>query len=190
MSKEQRIKNIHSLDEILNYIKPVENKKDLIVFLDWDDTLVNPDTHKLIEPKIAKELFSYLIENRIFYCIITGRFPNCISEKRNLNKIKRNIERTIFPVLKSLGVPVDKYSTDEHKKTIYEINENEKCIGILYMGIFFSEKKGKTILNYLKQTGINKNKIILVDDYEPYLKEVTSFDNNIEVFRRIVPYKK
>lgn len=184
-----RIQDVNSLSDILNYIRNVENKKDLIIFLDWDDTLVNPNKNKLIEPKVAKELFKYMIDNRIFYAIITARFYDTVcTNKRNLNKIRNNIETTIHPILNELGVPVNLFATDEHKKTIYKINnEKNKCVGILYMGIFFSEKKGQTIKNYLRQTGINKNKIVFVDDYEPYLTETTLSVPNIEAFRRIVP---
>lgn len=187
-----KIRNISSLSYILNYLKNIENKKDLIVFLDWDDTLVNPDKDKLIEPVIIKELFKYMIDNRIFYAIITGRFYDtvCDDKRRNINEIQYNIQTTMSPILRSLGVDIDRYSTDEHKQTVYKIN-NEKgvCVGILYMGIFFSGRKGDTIKNYLRQTGIKKSKIIFVDDYEPYLTETTTSIPEIEAFRRIVPYK-
>lgn len=184
-----KIRNISSLDYILNYLKSIENKKDLIVFLDWDDTLVNPDNDKLIEPEITKNLFRYMIDNRIFYAIITGRFYDsvCDDKKRNVFEIQHNIQTTISPVLRQLGVDIDKYSTNEHKQTVYKIfNENNGCVGILYMGIFFSGRKGDTIKNYLRQTNIKKGKIIFVDDYEPYLTETTTSVPNIEAFRRMI----
>lgn len=187
-----KIRNISSLDYILNYLKSIENKKDLIVFLDWDDTLVNPDHDKLIEPEITKELFKYMMDNKIFYAIITGRFYDtvCDDKKRNVFEIQHNIQTTMSNILKELGVDIDKYSTNEHKQTVYKIfNENNNCVGILYMGIFFSGRKGDTIKNYLRQTNIKKGKIIFVDDYEPYLTETTASVPNIEAFRRMVSYK-
>jgi len=102
-----KIRNISSLDYILNYLKTIENKKDIIVFLDWDDTLVNPDNDKLIEAEITKELFKYMIDNRIFYAIITGRFYDtvCDDKKRNVFEIQNNIQKTIKSYYKCAIIP-------------------------------------------------------------------------------------
>lgn len=185
------IRNISSLDHILTYLKSVKDKKDLIVFFDWDDTLVNPDYDTIIEPEITKELFNYMITNRIFWAIITGRFYNtvCDDKQRNIFDIQSNIQRTMAPTLRKLGVDIDKYMTAEHKETVYKINdEYGNCVGILYMGIFFSGRKGDTIKNYLRQTGIRKSTIVFVDDYEPYLIETTTSLPTVMAFRRMVPY--
>ena len=185
-----KIKNINTLDDVLSYLKTIENKDDVTVWLDWDDNIVNGDDNQLIEPDVAKELFSYMINNKIFFSIITGRFYNtvCDETKRNIFDIQHNITTTIFPVLNQLGINVNNYLTNRIKQTIDKIyNYKGKCIGILYMGIFFSGNKGETINHYLRQAGISKNIKIFVDDYEPYLIEVTSSVPDIIAFR-MKPY--
>jgi len=57
------------------------------------------------------------------------------------------------------------------------------------MGIFFSSRKGETIKNYLRQTGIKKKDVLFIDDYEPYLIETTRSFPMIKAYRRLVPYK-
>lgn len=186
-----KIRNITSLEHILSYLKELENKNDVIIFFDWDDTIVSPDHNTILEPEITKELFSYMLQNKIFFSIITGRFYNtvCDDKKRDLSDIQINIQETIFPVLKQLNINTDVYLSDEHKKIVYKIyDEHKKCVGILYMGIFFSSRKGDTIKNYLRQTNIQKSKILFIDDYEPYLIETTTSLPSIEAFRRMVTY--
>lgn len=181
------IRDISSLKEVLEYIKTVKNKDDLIIFFDWDDTLVNPDYDNIIEPKITKELFDYIKENKIFYSIITGRFYDtvCDENRRNIYEMESNIVETMHPSLIELGVDVSRCITPQFKKTVNRIvDENGKCVGVLYMGIFFTGDKGKTIKNYLRMVKMRKKTIIFVDDYEPYLTEVTSFLPTVKAFRR------
>lgn len=185
------IKNISSLNYILNYLKSINNKNDVIVFFDWDDTLVNPDNDAIIEPEITKELFDYMTDNQIYWSIITGRFYNtvCDDNKRNIFDIQANIQQTMAPILRKLGVEIDIYMTNEHKQNVYKIYDNKgECVGILYMGIFFSGRKGDTIKNYLRQRGIKKSEILFIDDYEPYLVETTTSLPTVTAFRRKVPY--
>jgi acid phosphatase class B len=181
------IKNISSLNDILIYLKSIKNKDDVIVFFDWDDTLVNPDYDTIIEPQITKELFKYMLENKIHFSIITGRYYNtvCNDKKRDLVDMHRNIVDTIYPSLRKLGVDVDKYMTPFYEGYVNKIYDPYYiCVGVLYMGIFFTGRKGETIKNYLEQTGISKKHIIFVDDYEPYLEEITSTIPTIEAYRR------
>lgn len=185
------IKNISSLDYILKYLESIDDSSGVAVFFDWDDTLVNPDYDTIIEPEITRKLFDHLKENRIFYAIITGRFHDtvCDDMKRNIFDMKHNIIHTIHPSLKKLGVNVDRYLTDEYTKTIYKIyNKYGECVGVLYMGIIFTGRKGETIKNYFLQTGINKPHTLFIDDYEPYLIETTSSMPTIKAFRRMVGY--
>jgi hypothetical protein len=187
------ITNIQSLSSVLTYLKGLNNPNDAIVFLDWDDTLVNPDYDRIIEPKITKELFDYMRNNQIFYSIITGRFQDtvCDDMKRNIFDMQRNIIQTIFPALDKLGIDTDKYNHDLFKQNPYKIyNEKGKCVGILYMGIFFSGTKGAAIKNYLRQTKIIKKEIIFVDDYEPYLYETTTSLSQVTAFRRLTNYSR
>ncbi len=185
------ITNIYSLDSVLSYLKGLKNNNDVIVFLDWDDTLVNPDYDKIIEPEITKELFDYMRNKQIFYSIITGRFQDtvCDDMKRNIFDMQRNIIQTIFPILNKLGIDTNKYHHDLFKQNPYKIYDDKgKCVGVLYMGIFFSGTKGAAIKNYLRQTNIKKNQIIFVDDYEPYLYETTTSLPHIRAFRRLNNY--
>jgi hypothetical protein len=184
------IKDITSLQEVLTYLQSIEDPNDVAIFLDWDDSLVNPDYDNIIEPEITKKLFDYMQNKGIFFAIITGRFYDtvCDDTKRNIFDMQHNIIHTMFPSLKKLGVNVDRQQTSEFKNTIYKIyNESGICVGVLYMGIFFTGKKGETIKNYLRQTGIKKNIILFVDDYEPYLIETTSSLPNIIAYRRLKP---
>jgi len=185
------IKNTRTLEDVLSYLKTVKDKSRVMVFMDWDDTLVNPDYDTIIEPEATKRLFDYMHQNRIFYSIITGRFwtTSCDDTKRNLFDMQHNIIGTMFPSLKKLGVDTDKYTTDEFKRTIYKVHTTAgECVGILYMGIFFSGQKGKTIKNYIRQTGLDLDKVLFIDDYEPYLIETTTSFPQVTAYRRITPY--
>ena len=181
------IRDIYSLNEVLSYIKTVENKDDLIIFFDWDDTLVNPDYDNIIEPEVTKELFDYIRKNKIFYSIITGRFYDtaCDENKRNIYEMEHNITTTMHPQLIELGVDISRCITPQFKQTVNRIvDENGNCIGVLYMGIFFTGNKGQTINNYLRMVKMRKKIILFVDDYEPYLTEVTSSVPTVKAFRR------
>ncbi len=174
------IKDIKSLKEVLNFIKTQSN--DITVWLDWDDNIIDATNDKVIEPRITKQLFKYLTDNRIWYGIITGRFSDIICKPEPyLDEIKDNLEKTIFPILDKLGVKTSRFGQND-----FEIisDENGKCIGILYMGVFFSGDKGLTIRNFLKDTKFENSTKIFVDDYDPYLFEVTSTIPDIVAFRR------
>lgn len=165
-----RVTNISSLATVLEYIKKVDNPDDIIIFFDWDDTLVNPDYDNIIEPEITKELFNYMKDHKIFYSIITGRYHDtvCDEYKRNIFDMQKNIIQTIYPCLNKLGIDTTKYLSEVFKQHLDKIyDEKGKCIGILYMGIFFSGTKGAAIKNYLRQAGLKKKEIIFIDDYEP-----------------------
>lgn len=182
-----KIKNIYSLHDIYQRLTEIEDSEDVIVFLDWDDTLVNPDTNRIIEPKETKELINYMRSRKIYFAIITGRFYTtvCDENARNINEIKQNIINTMHPSFRLLGIDTSKYLSSLYTDTIYSItNEHNECVGILYMGLFFSGKKGEAIKNYLRQTGITKKHILFVDDYDPYLKETVSNVPNVEAYRR------
>lgn len=185
------IRDISSLNDVLTYIKSAKNLKDLAVFFDWDDTLVNPDYDTIIEPNVTRELFGYMKRNNIFHCIITGRFCDyvCDDKKINLDDMKHNIVNTIYPSLNDLGVDTTEYLKPEYTNTLYKIyNKYNIPVGVMYMGIIFTGKKGETMKNYFRQLGINKNHVLFVDDYEPYLIETTSSFPTIKAFRRHVSY--
>lgn len=191
MSSYSKIINIRSLNDILLYLQRLGNTKNVCVWLDWDENIINSSTNEIIEPEVTRKLFDYMISNEIFFSIITGRFHDtvCNDNTRVLKDMEYNIVYTIFPVLKKLGVYADKFVTPESKKHIYKIGTSRgKCVGVLYMGIIFSGNKGQTIKNYLRQTKIKSTHNIFVDDYEPYLTEATKSFPEMTVFRRYVPY--
>ena len=185
------IKTITSLDHVLKYLEKIEDPTSVAVFFDWDDTLVNPDHDNIIEPEVTKKLFDHLKTHQIFYAIITGRFHDtvCDDNKRNIFNMKHNMINTIYPSLQKLGVNTDRYLSDEYTNNIYKIrNERGECVGVLYMGIIFTGRKGETIKNYFRQTGIKRDEVLFVDDYEPYLIETTSSMPSIKAFRRKTGY--
>lgn len=186
------IDNINSLKVVHDYLKSIRNKSSVCVFFDWDDTIIDPDTNILLEPKATKELFDYMVENRIFFSIITARFYNVVcsksKRKKYLKDIYYNVVNTMHPILESLGLNVSFYQTPDIVKEPMEIiNENGSCTGILYMGIFFSSKKGETIKNYLRMSNIKNKKILFIDDYEEYLLETTSSIQDVKAYRRFKP---
>ncbi len=187
-----KIININTLDDVLCHLKQTKDKHKISVWLDWDENIINSSNDTLIEPEVTKELFRHMLDNKIFFSIITGRFYEtaCDEKRRNIFDMQANIIGTIYPVLSKLGVDTGRFSTDLHKQSIYKIyNKYGRCIGILYMGIFFSHEKGSTIDNYLKQTKLDLPIKIFVDDYEPYLIEATTSVPDLVTFRRHVPYQ-
>lgn len=186
-----KIRNIRSLQTVLDYIKSVKDKSDLIVFIDIDDTFINSDNNTIIEPKVTKELFDYMLKNKIYFSIITGRFHDtaCDDNKRNLTDMYNNIIYTIYPTLVKLGLDVSEYLTEEVRRTVYKIfNDKEECVGILYMGIFFTGRKGETIKNFIEKNNLPYKNILFIDDYEPYLIEATTSYPKIKAYRRMIPY--
>ena len=186
-----RIKDITTLESVLSHLKSISNPSDIIVWLDWDDNIIDVDTNKVIEPEITKEMIRYMTDNGIHYSFITGRFYDsaCDDEKRHLGDMRHNITTTMYPVMRSLGIDTKPLETNNQAaRTVYKVSdENGKCVGILYMGIFFSGEKGKTIKNFLRQTATNKKYKIFVDDYEPYLTEVTESVPDILAYPRRFP---
>ena len=186
-----KIKDIYTFNTVLDYLKTIKDKSKISVWLDFDDNIINVDNDTIIEPEATKKLIDYMTKNRIFYCVITGRFhdTSCSDKKRNVFDMQYNIINTMYPTMRQLGIPVDNFNTDKHKQTVYKIyNLNKRCVGILYMGIFFSGEKGATIENYLRQTGLKLPIKIFVDDYEPYLTEAVRNCPNLIAFRRHYPY--
>jgi hypothetical protein len=190
-SSYSAIKDINSLQSIHDYIKGRPDKSKIYLFLDFDDCLVNPDTNRIIEPKVTKDLFKYLIDNEIYFAVITGRFWDtvCDDKKRNLVEMQHNIVTTMYPALLELGMDLGDCLTLECMKKFNKIyNDKGECVGILYMGIFFTGQKGATIKSYIENYGLPHSEILFVDDYEPYLKETTTSYPKVKAFRRNVPY--
>ena len=191
-----RVINVYSLKELHDLLEEYsdEDRKKLFVYFDIDETLVvpHPENEKkdiLIEEEITKELFSYLQKHRIYFSLVTARFYDtvCNSRKRSLPEIEENIETSIFPILEQLGINIDAYKNPDLKDKTHLIkNHNGKCVGVLYKGIIFGDKKGEIIKHYRKEFGFDKSHpiAIFIDDYEPYLKNVVRHVPEAIVLRR------
>jgi len=177
---------IYTLKNVLSHLQGTKNIKDTIVFLDWDDTLVNPDNDKIIEPRITKQLFDYMLKNKIFFCIITARFWDsvCDDNKRNLFAMQENVEETMHPIIEKLGMNIDSYKSFESQNNYFKVfDEKNECVEILYMGIFFTGNKGDVIKHYSNMIG--KKHKVFVDDYPIYLNDVITKNPDIVAFKRM-----
>ena len=169
------IPSISSLSELHEYVKKHPKKDEIFIFFDFDMTLINDMKDTLLEPQITKDLFKYLQDHGIYHAVVTARFYDtvCNKSKRNLQDMEENIFETIHPILEELGMDLNVYKGEDLKDTVMELfNDKRKCVGILYRGIFFGDKKGEIIKHFLKNSGVNKEHIIFVDDYDPYLDNV------------------
>ena len=166
---------IHSLRELHDYLESHPNKQDVFVFFDFDLTLIDDDKDVLLEPEVTKDLFRYLRDNKIEHCIVTARFYDtvCNDDTRELVNMDYNIKHYIHPILEQLGLNVKPYQSKKLKNVIHKIhNHNGECVGVLYRGIFFGDRKGEIIKHYLEKYPIKKSHTIFVDDYDPYLANV------------------
>ena len=188
-SSYERIININTLDDVLTYIKGIDKPNNVAVWLDWDENIINSDSNTVIEPQVTENLIKYMQDNDLFFSVITGRFWDtvCDDKLRSLEDMQYNIIYNMYPVMKQLGIDTEKFNNDYYKNNVYKIFDGTQCVGVLYMGILFTGQKGKSIKNFLRQTGINKNINIFVDDYEPYLYETTTSFPSIIAFRRRYP---
>ena len=171
------IPTMYSLKELHDYIIEHPEKHEIFVFFDFDLTLIDDENDVLLEPQVTKDLFKYLRDNGIYHCIVTARFYDsaCDDKKRNLEDMEHNIKYYIHPILEELGMDVSNYKTHETRHVSHKIqNEEGECVGLLYKGIMFGERKGEIIKHYLRQTEIRKAHPIFIDDYEPYLEHVKS----------------
>lgn len=189
-----KIKTIYTLKELHDLLEKHEDKNRLMIFLDLDLTIIrgsddNEEIDVLIEPQVTKDLFSYIISNKIYFSFVTARFHDtvCNSKKRNLREIEENIYSTIFPVLEQLGLDLSHYKQKKLEDRYHVVkNDKGRCVGILFRGIFFSSKKGDIIKHYRKEFGLDKSHphTIFVDDHETYLKSVVKHVPDCVVLRR------
>lgn len=188
---DDEISNIYSLSELHNYVKSHPNQKNLIIFFDLDDTLINPDNETVLEIKESRALIKFLQKNQIPSWFITGRYYDtiCDPRKRDLKDMEHNVHHTIFPLLNKIGIDITNYNNKREREKFAEIkNEKNKCIGLFYMGIFFSGDKGATMKSILNMTQNQHKEVIFIDDYEPYIKEVKKNLPTATIFRRVPPY--
>jgi hypothetical protein len=189
-----KIETIYSLRELKNILEKHDNKDKLMIYFDIDLTLIEDNEENkevLIEPEETKKLFDYILKNGILFSFITARFHDtaCNKKKRNLEAMKKDIDESIFPMLEEIGLDIRLHKNKELEKECYPIkNKGNKCVGILYRGIFFSSKKGETIKHYHKNSGLEKTHpyIIFVDDLDYYLEGVArNVPNALTLKRKI-----
>lgn len=181
------IPTVHSLKELHDYLISHPNKEDIFVFFDFDLTLIDDEKDVLLEPEVTKDLFRYLREAGIYHCIVTARFYNtvCDDDTRELECMDYNIKHYIHPILEQLGMEVHEYQTKDLDKVVHKIyNDDGECVGVMYRGIFFGDKKGEIIKHYLEQSPFNKSQAIFIDDYDPYLENVKSHMPSALVIKR------
>lgn len=189
----KKFETIYSLKAIHDLVKKYEEKgeKDkIIIFFDLDLTVIHDKgdgVDVLIEPKISKELFSYLYNNNIWFSFVTARFHDAVCVKRKREKIMNEIDENllkIHKIFKELGLETDDFMNNNNTEVLYE---NGKCIGIIRKGIILSGKKGKALKSYMKMHNIENSRTpIFVDDFDRYLKSVSKEIPNSLIFRRSV----
>ena len=192
---KKNIQTIYSLRELHNLLENTEEKDKLMVFFDLDLTLVKPHPENeeldvLIEPELTKELFDYIRKHDIGFVFITARFYDtvCNQRKRDLKNIESNLFRTIFPLLEGhLEMDISEHKKEEIGDEFHIIkNEKDKCVGIIFRGVIFGDKKGEIIKHYKKKYGFDQTHpiTIFVDDYEPYIKNVSKHVPEAIILRR------
>lgn len=166
---------VYSLKELHQYLENHPNKKDVMVFFDFDLTLIDDDKDVLLEPQVTKDLFKFLRDNGIDHCVVTARFYDtvCSDKTRELPAMDFNIKHYIHPILEQLGLDVNPYKGKDLKNVVHKIhNDKGECVGVLYRGIFFGDRKGEIIKHYLEEAPFKKSHTIFIDDYDYYLDNV------------------
>lgn len=185
--KKGRITTTFTFQDLLSYLQQIEDKSSIAVYIDFDDCIINAHTDEILELDIARKLFDYMTQNDIIFRIVTGRYQDtvCNNTTRNLYDMERCIRATMFPIFEELGLNVDEHKNEQ--KTCHLVLEDDKTVGILYMGIYFGGNKG-SIINYdlqqLKEDNYDIKHKIFIDDYEPYLKSVMKYNPDMISFRR------
>jgi hypothetical protein len=185
-------KTIYSLRELHDLVENHDEPHRMIIFFDIDLTIVKEKddySDMLIEPEITKDLFAYLIDNRINFCFVTARFHDtvCDHKTRDLVEMKDNIEGSIFPILEELGIDLTPYRTPAADKEVYYLeNGKGEIVGVLYKGIFFGARKGEIIKHYRKEMGLDMTHphTVLVDDLMENLEGAKQHVPNIILLKR------
>ena len=179
---------IKSLGQVLPWIE--KNNNNVMVFVDWDQTIVKNNTNIPLDIADAKKFFSFLEKHNVPWRILTGRFSNYVCNsnqedlKFGLNIMATSIEKYMYSALDTIGARKD-FNTDP--STYVELTLEGKCVGISYMGILFGTQKGAIIKSFMETFGNDsrlKNKIpILIDDNLDFLHNAQKY--NIQTFQKL-----
>ena len=184
----QRDEKVRKLSEILPWIKGNEDR--VIVFLDWDQTIVKNSTSSLLDVNDAKKFFGYLDERRIPWRILTGRFSNYVCNpnqkevEHGLSIMKRSILEYMYKALDEIGTRKD---FNQDPSTYVPMMLNDQCVGMSYMGILFGTDKGGVIKSFMENFGNDKRVVdripILVDDNVDFINNAKKY--GIQTFQKI-----
>lgn len=181
--KREKI-NLYEIETLKQLVKYLEEHKpeEIIVFLDWDQTIVESGTNNIIEPEETKTLFNFLKKRKIPFYIITARFWKNILFPETLNKheLEKSIRETMHKPLGKLDIQI------EENPDIYHVMDNEDIVGIYYLNILFGAEKGKIIKNFLAaHPEFEKKQVIFVDDHHGYLENVSKHVvSSINIYRK------
>lgn len=101
--------------------------------------------------------------------------------------MKDNIESTLFPIFREIGIDISIYDTPEADRNVYYIENNKnEIVGVLYKGIFFGDRKGEIIKNYLNTMGLETlyPHVVLIDDLIENLENARKHVPNIILLKR------
>jgi hypothetical protein len=193
---------IRTLTQLKDQLEMLPNKSDVVVFFDWDDTLVKSSTKDVLEPAVTKALFKYLDDNIEWY-VLTGRgnYTDKILALDDCNKTPERVEQCnryyfdmmersttgyMYPALADMGVeiPAD-LPAPVDPNTYQYIKLGDDIVGIVYMGILYSTDKGRAIEGFMQQNAIDKNFVFFVDDNPTFLKQVQQQNPLYIVLKRI-----
>lgn len=170
--------NIFSLKQLQSYLQSLSPSK-IIIFFDWDDTIVYSGTSTLIEPQITRNLLDYIQAANIDFVIITGRFWKSALHDAflNIQSIHESIDDSMVPPLAELGLNVNS------RGNVNFVYDGEDRIGIYYRNILFGSEKGRIIKNFLESTD-QYDHVLFVDDSNLYLTNVASYLPNAKIIQR------
>ena len=188
-----QIRTVYSLKELHDYLKNHPLKHRHLVCIDLDLTVVRPDFQNpekdvLIEPEETKKLFDMFKAHGIFYTFVTARFYDtvCNAKKRKLSDIKENLFATIFPIFEELGIDISEFKNANDDEFYIIRNHNNRCVGIIYKGVIFGDKKGEIIKHYKKDFKLNENypHTIFIDDHDGYIRNVAKHVPDALILKR------
>lgn len=192
LTGQQNLPNIISWSQLLPTLELLrECNKKIVLMLDWDNTIVSEKTDTLLEPVVAKQFFAYLTDNQIPFGVVTGRYHDTVADdkKRKLNVMNTDVKKSMFPILKQLKVDIQNLEDLHHDDTLEILyDEDEQCIGIIFLGIMFGFRKGDIINEYCRMMDVDPTDpdtyVFFIDDLDHFLASVIKAVPNIYPIKR------
>lgn len=177
--------NVHNMKQLLEIVK-VLNPKNVIIFFDWDNTIVCKHSDKIIEPRDTKDLFAYLQKNKIYFAFVTARFHDHIHDPNiNHDLIVDSVVKTMYPHMNKLGIYIKHVSKHPGSDTVKYLHHHGEITGLMCMGVLFGMEKGKIIKSYMETFSINKKIVIFIDDQLRFIKNVNAHMPNALLLKRL-----